>query len=115
MKQDNDYISLTDIARFKDRERTEYSPKLDEKSRHHRVLGIWEHLNNPNFKHIEFDVFKSNAGQIVFLSHLSVGLNPLMLSDSSIKPDVMVVELLPTKILPLSLLLGYLPSLSFYY
>ena len=46
MKQDNDYISLTDIARFKDRERTEYIVQLDEKSRHHRVLGIWEHLNN---------------------------------------------------------------------
>jgi hypothetical protein len=25
-------------------------------------LGLWEHINNPNFKGVEFDSFKSQAG-----------------------------------------------------
>ena len=49
--------------RFKDRERTEYIVQNWMRNRDTiEFLGIWEHLNNPNFKHIEFDVFKSHAG-----------------------------------------------------
>lgn len=25
-------------------------------------LGVWEQLNNPNFKSIEFDAFRNQAG-----------------------------------------------------
>ena len=58
----NEFISLTDIARYKsknpfivicnwmrDRETIEF-------------LGLWEELHNPNFKPIEIDRFKSEAG-----------------------------------------------------
>ncbi|OGY31515.1 MAG: DNA-binding protein [Candidatus Andersenbacteria bacterium RIFCSPHIGHO2_02_FULL_45_11] len=62
-RNENDYISLTDIARFKDKERTEYVVQNWMRNRDTvEFLGIWEHLHNPNFKHIEFDVFKNEAG-----------------------------------------------------
>ncbi len=62
-QNDADYISLTDIARFKDKERTEYVVQNWMRNRDTiEFLGIWEHLYNPNFKHIEFDVFKNQAG-----------------------------------------------------
>jgi hypothetical protein len=25
-------------------------------------IGLWEILNNPNFKHVEFDTFRKQAG-----------------------------------------------------
>ncbi|HCC83678.1 TPA: DNA-binding protein [Candidatus Uhrbacteria bacterium] len=64
LKQDDaDYISLTDIARFKDSERTEYLIQNWLRTRYTiDFLGFWEQINNPNFKHIEFDVFKNQAG-----------------------------------------------------
>ncbi len=62
-KNENDYISLTDIARYKDKERTDYIVQnwmrnLDTIE----FLGIWEQINNPHFKPIEFDGFKNKAG-----------------------------------------------------
>lgn len=62
-----DYISLTDIARYKN--------KLEPKSvvqnwmRNYNTiefLGIWEKLNNPNFKGVEFDAFKNKSGSNSF-------------------------------------------------
>ncbi len=62
-QNDVDYISLTDIARYKDKQRTEYVVQNWMRNRDTiEFLGIWEHLYNPNFKHIEFDVFKNQAG-----------------------------------------------------
>ena len=58
-----DYISLTDIARYKDRERTDYIIQNWLRNRNTiEFLGIWEHLNNPDFKPIEFDGFRKQAG-----------------------------------------------------
>ena len=59
----NDYISLTDIARYKNK----YEPK-DVVKNWLRVrdtiefLGLWETINNPNFKGVEFDSFRKEAG-----------------------------------------------------
>jgi len=53
---DDDYISLTDIARYKN----PFEPK-DVVANWMRLrntieyLGIWEQLYNPNFKGVEFD------------------------------------------------------------
>ncbi|MBI2325854.1 KilA-N domain-containing protein [Candidatus Collierbacteria bacterium] len=67
VNEESDYISLTDIAKFKDKERTEYVIQNWMRNRDTiEFLGIWEHLNNPSFKHIEFDVFKNNAGSNSF-------------------------------------------------
>ena len=54
-----DYISLTDIARYKDSERSDYILQNWMRNRSTiEFLGLWEKLNNPTFKSIEFDGFK---------------------------------------------------------
>lgn len=62
-RDDADYISLTDIARYKDPERTDYIIQNWLRNRNTiEFLGIWEQLNNPDFKPIEFDGFRNQAG-----------------------------------------------------
>jgi KilA-N domain len=59
----DDYISLTDIARYKDSERTDYIIQNWLRNRNTiEFLGIWEQLNNPNFNPIEFDGIRRQAG-----------------------------------------------------
>ncbi len=58
-----DYISLTDIARFKDSKRTDYIIQNWLRNRNTiEFLGIWERLNNPDFNPIEFEGFRNKAG-----------------------------------------------------
>lgn len=62
-KEQEDYISLTDIARYRDAERTDYIIQNWLRNRNTiEFLGIWEQLNNPDFKPIEFDGFRKQAG-----------------------------------------------------
>jgi len=64
---ENDYISLTDIARYKN----VHEPK-DVVKNWLRVrdtiefLGLWETIHNPNFKGVEFDSFRKEAGTNAF-------------------------------------------------
>ena len=64
----NDYISLTDIARYKN----VHEPK-DVVKNWLRVrdtiefLGLWETIHNPNFKGVEFDSFRKEAGTNAFI------------------------------------------------
>ncbi len=54
-----DYISLTDIARYKDAKRTDYIIQNWLRNRNTiEFLGIWERLNNPYFNPIEFEGFR---------------------------------------------------------
>ena len=65
---EEDYICITDIARYKDAERTDYIIQNWLRNRNTiEFLGIWEQLNNPNFKPIEFDGFKKQAGLNSFI------------------------------------------------
>jgi len=67
-RHNNDYISLTDIARYKDAERTDYIIQNWLRNRNTiEFLGIWEHLNNPGFNPIEFDGIKKKAGLNSFI------------------------------------------------
>ncbi len=62
-QNETDYISLTDIARYKDKERTDYIIQNWMRNRDTiEFLGIWERINNPNFKPIEFDGLRKEAG-----------------------------------------------------
>jgi hypothetical protein len=64
----NDYICITDIARYKDTERTDYVIQNWLRNRNTiEFLGVWEKLNNPVFKPIEFDGFKKQAGLNSFI------------------------------------------------
>ena len=62
-KEQEDYISLTDMARYKD----SMEPSLvisHWMSTRYTVdfMGIWESVNNPNFKPTEFGRFKTESG-----------------------------------------------------
>lgn len=62
-----EYISLTDLARYADNE----EPRLPIRDwmRSKEVisyLGLWESINNENFKGGEFDTFKNEAGSNKF-------------------------------------------------
>ena len=58
---ENDYICLTDMARYKDKQRTNYIIQNWMRARNTiEYLGVWEQLHNPNFKSIEFDAFRKN-------------------------------------------------------
>src|SRR5476649_1956325 len=61
--KDEDYICLTDIARYKNQEGTDDLIRNWLRNRNTiEFLGIWEHLNNPAFKPVEFDGFRKQAG-----------------------------------------------------
>ncbi len=58
-----DLISLTDIARFKNPERSDDLIRNWLRNRNTvEFLGIWEKLHNPAFNSVEFDGIKSQAG-----------------------------------------------------
>jgi len=64
---EDDFISLTDIAKYKNP--TEAFIVINNWMRLRNTieyLGIWEQLNNPNFKPIEFDRFMHEAGANAF-------------------------------------------------
>ena len=62
-----EYISLTDLARYADSEEPRYP--IQNWMRNKDVilyLGLWEKINNENFKGVEFDTFKNEAGSNKF-------------------------------------------------
>jgi hypothetical protein len=62
-RNDEDYICITDIARYKNPDRTDDLIRNWLRNRNTiEFLGIWEHLNNPGFKPVEFDGFRKQAG-----------------------------------------------------
>lgn len=62
-----EYISLTDLARYADEDDPRYP--IQNWMRNKDViayLGLWEKLNNEDFKGVEFDTFKNEAGSNKF-------------------------------------------------
>lgn len=61
--KEEDYICLTDIARYKNLERTDDIIRNWLRNRNTiEFLGVWERLNNPKFNPVEFDGIKMQAG-----------------------------------------------------
>lgn len=66
-QNEEEYISITDMAKFRDSERTNYIIQNWMRTRSTvEFLGLWEQLNNPNFKGIEFDAFRIESGSNSF-------------------------------------------------
>ena len=63
----NEYISLTDIARYKSDEPFIVINNWLRSKDNIRFLGLWESMHNPDFKPIEFDRFKNEAGSNAFI------------------------------------------------
>ena len=63
-----DYISITDIAKYRSSETPADIVKNWLRSRSTiELLGLWEKLYNPDFKLVEFDQFKNEAGANYFV------------------------------------------------
>ena len=59
-KKDSEYISLTDIARSKNKKEPKDVVKNWFRNRNTiEFLGLWEKINNQGFKGVEFDPFKT--------------------------------------------------------
>ena len=57
---DEDYICLTDMVKNEDGD--DHIRNWMRNRNTVEYLGIWEQLNNPNFKGVEFDTFRKQAG-----------------------------------------------------
>ncbi|KAA6323310.1 hypothetical protein EZS27_027236, partial [termite gut metagenome] len=58
-----DYICITDLARYKNAEHMDDVIKNWLRNRNTiELLGIWECLHNSDFKPVEFDGFRKEAG-----------------------------------------------------
>jgi hypothetical protein len=67
-KEQEDYISLTDIAKY--RSSAEPFSIINNWMRSRstiELLGLWEGLSNPDFKPLEFERFKNEAGSNYFV------------------------------------------------
>lgn len=63
-----EYVSLTDIARYKNKEHPADIIKNRIRNKNSIVfLWLWESLNNPNFKLVEFDQFREEAWYNAFI------------------------------------------------
>ncbi|MBU6340105.1 MAG: KilA-N domain-containing protein [Bacteroidetes bacterium] len=63
----DDFISITDIARHRDAERSDYILQNWLRNRSTiEFIGLWEQLHNPHFNSIEFDGIKNMAGSNSF-------------------------------------------------
>jgi hypothetical protein len=62
-QKEQDFISLTDIARFKSADRFDDLIRNWLRNRNTvEFLGVWERLNNPSFNPVEFDGIRIQAG-----------------------------------------------------
>ena len=70
-KAKTNYISLTDIAKYKNPDNAFIV--VGNRMRNHStisLLGLWKQIHNPNFKPIEFDRFKAESGDNAFPRHI---------------------------------------------
>mgnify|MGYP000283010542 CR=1 FL=1 len=58
--QEEDYVCLTDMARGEDGE--DHIKNWMRNRNTVEFLGIWEQIHNPDFKGVEFDTFRKQAG-----------------------------------------------------
>jgi len=67
-KSEGDYISLTDLARYKNPDEPKDVVKNWLRSKSViEFLGLWEKINNPDFKGVEFDPLLKQAGSNTFV------------------------------------------------
>ena len=59
---ENEFISLTDIAKYKSNAPNDVIKNWMRGRETLEFLGLWESLHNPDFKPVEFDGFRSEAG-----------------------------------------------------
>lgn len=109
---ENEFISLTDIARYKSDDPTAVIQNWMRNRDVIEFLGLWERLHNPDFNPLEFEGLKSRQEQTPLLCRQRSGLKRQMLSVLFQKQDVMAGHML-IAILLCPLQLGFLLSSSY--
>ena len=67
-REQEDYISLTDIAKYRNKQEPFAINNNWMRNRSTiEFLGLWEKLSNPDFKPLEFERLKSEAGSNYFV------------------------------------------------
>lgn len=67
-QKEEDFISLTDIAKYKNSDDPRFVIQNWMKTRFTvEFLGLWEVINNPKFNRVEFDTFKTESGSNAFV------------------------------------------------
>ena len=64
--EEQDYISLTDIAKYKTDDTSSVIANWMRNRNTIEFLGLWETLYNPDFKPLEFEGFRKQAGLNAF-------------------------------------------------
>ena len=111
----DDYISLTDIAKSKDND-SRAAGIIKNWIRNRgtiEFIGTWEQLHNPDFKVVEFDHFRMNAGLTSFVLSPGKWIEQTNAIGIVVKKGNMA-ELMLIKISPLNfalLLAQYLSSI----
>lgn len=111
--EQEDFISLTDIARFKDAEHTDAIIQNWMRNRNTvELLGLWETIHNPDFKPLEFEGFRKQAGLNSFV------LTPKRWIETTQAVGIVsragrYAEHLLIKISPLNLLHGFRSNSNF--
>ena len=72
---ENEYISLTDIAKYKSDDPNATICNWMRNRDTLEYLGLWEKLNNPDFKPLEFEGFRKEAGLNAFTMSPSKWIN----------------------------------------
>lgn len=74
---DADYISLTDIAKYRSDEPAAVIQNWLRNRNTIEYLGLWESLNNPNFKPLEFEGFnveQVSCKEMFYNCHLAISI-----------------------------------------
>jgi hypothetical protein len=90
-REQEDYISLTDIAKVRDRENPSQIISLWLRTYNTiEYLGLWEMLNNPNFNPHIYEGFKNESAKPHFWMSptKSCGTSPLKINTSCNFEDV---------------------------
>ena len=94
---DFDYISITDIAKYKTSEPDIVIANWMRNRMTIEYLGLWEILYNPDFKPLEFEGFKKEAGLNAFTlspQDRLIKLNQIAIQQMSILEDIKNKKLL---------------------
>lgn len=109
-----EYISLTDLAKTQNDEAPADVVKNWLRNKETiSFLGVWEELNNENFKVVEFEHFKNETGRHAFTMSPQKWIRETNLLVLFLNRVNMVVELLQEVILLLSLLVGLVLNLNY--
>lgn len=84
--QKDDYISLTDIAKYRNAD----APRFVIQNWMHtrftvELLGIWEQLNTPDLNRVEFEAVKNESGSNAFVMTPAIRQMKLLLADRNVK------------------------------